>query len=95
MAKGIAMSDRPSAARREESKLAESTLWRRYILSNNYKCIYLKYMGAHLEDLDIKNSKKLKIELMKMTQNREYLFATYVMDISFLSDGAIFFLRNL
>ncbi len=32
---------------------------------------------------------------MKMSLNREYLFATYIMDINFLSDGATFYLRNL
>jgi hypothetical protein len=33
---------------------------------------------------------------MKMTHNKEYLFATYIMDINFLIDeGAISNLRNL
>jgi hypothetical protein len=81
--------------RKEEPKVTESTLWRRYITSNNYRILYLKYLGGPLEDLDAKNGKKLKLELMKMSLNREYLFATYIMDINFMSDGAATFLRNL
>lgn len=65
-------------------------------MSNNYKCIYIKYLNAILDDSDEKLSKKIRHELLKMTQNREYLFATYIMDMNFLTDGGgISFLRNL
>jgi hypothetical protein len=48
-----------------------------------------------MEDFDRKTNKKLKHELTKLTQNNENLFATYIVDMNFLSEIGTYAIRQL
>ena len=88
--------DRPQLGRREEVKTAESTLWKRYIISNNFRCVFAKFLAAPIDHSDPKMARKIRHELMKMSMQREYLMATYIMDMNFLNEGGTStFLKNL
>lgn len=55
-----ASNDRAQLGRKEEVKTAESTLWKRYIISNNYRCLFAKFLACPIDHSDPKMGKKIR-----------------------------------
>lgn len=53
-------SDRVQLGRKEEVKTAESTLWKRYIISNNFRCLFAKFLAAPIDYSDPKMGRKIR-----------------------------------
>ena len=97
MHKEILAQDKPHNSPQKKTKVqADScTIWEKYVLSQKYAPVYLKYAKESITELYAKSFKKYKLEMSRCCHNNTNLFSSYLIDLAFLNDYGTYLLQNL